>query len=219
MKLLLPVLLALTAMGFFGGRILATTAPQVLSWTYISCRSDGSIKAGFSWSPPDGQWLDVSLSPDFQGWSNARLTPGQDQRDWPGLRPNTTYYARVSTKVNGAWVRSNTLALTTLECQAPTSPDAATNLKAGGISCDRGRARVSFFWERHIFAQQWLDVSRDPNFSGWTNFLAGQGAIGFASIPLAPDTTYFARISTRSPSGGWLRSTLVTFHTKPCAPA
>jgi hypothetical protein len=221
MKLvLLRVVLLTTLAASVGAASAQSPSGAVLSVEFLACKEDGTVATSLKWSPADARWLDVSTSSGFEHWSNVRVTPGQSKHLWLGLSKSTTYYARVSSPASsGGWSRSNTVTFTTPSCHLPISPNAATNLTVGGQVCDRGKAHVSFTWTRYVSDQwynQWFDLSRDPNFSGWRGTNVGIGAVAFSNVKFEPDTTYYVRVSTNVGGGVWWRSGVVQFHTLAC---
>jgi hypothetical protein len=190
-----------------------------LSVEYQRCEEDGTVSVSFLWKPVGALWLDVSESSTFSGWANSALNPGQSKYLWTGLRTSTTYYARASSPTEQGWVASNTLAFATPVCNLSISPNGAKNLVASSEFCSNGLARVTLTWKRYTsggWHDQWLDVSTDPNFTGWANSRLGPGLIAWSGVPFEPDTTYYIRVNTYGSDGVWWPSGVVTFHTLEC---
>jgi hypothetical protein len=140
-----------------------------------SCQSNGLVSVRFVWSPSGWgpQWVDVSLSPSFNGWANVGpLGAGQNFVDFGNLLPNTTYFSRIATFA-GVFLISDPIAFVTGNCVGSFSPP--HNLRDDNLSSGAVRFRwdpgVNNFW-------YCLDVAPSVNSlvnlgPGWRNFGCG----------------------------------------------
>jgi hypothetical protein len=137
----------LLAIAFAAGRPTgANAAPagaaQGLTIYQYQCLSNGLVLARFAWAPSGWghQFLDVSLSSNFSGWSYAGpFGAGQNNHDWYNLEPNRTYFARVGTWI-GSWVHSDPISFHTPSC-AGGGFSAPTNLRSNVLSSSSMRVR------------------------------------------------------------------------------
>jgi hypothetical protein len=140
-----------------------------------SCQGNGLVSVRFIWGPSGWgpQWVDVSLSPTFNGWANAGpIGAGQNFIDFGNLLPNTTYFSRIATYA-GIFLISDPIAFVTGNCAGSFSPP--HNLRDDNLNNGAVRFRwdpgVNNFWYCLDVAESVQDLVNLVN--SWRNFACG----------------------------------------------
>ena len=140
-----------------------------------SCQGNGLVSVRFIWGPSGWgpQWVDVSLSPTFNGWANAGpIGAGQNFIDFGNLLPNTTYFSRIATYA-GVFLISDPIAFVTGNCAGSFSPP--HNLRDDNLNNGAVRFRwdpgVNNFWYCLDVAESVQDLVNLVN--SWRNFACG----------------------------------------------
>jgi hypothetical protein len=221
--LALPLLAAFTALS--GGTAFAN--PSGLFVNNEVC-SGGTVTSLLHWTPDSAGLQLVDLSSKNDNFTSAYSTAGpypsnRSQEELTQLKPNTSYYLRVSTLIGSELLRSPTLKYTTRSCgssggsSGTASPP--SNLQAAAISATAAR----FQWvpgreNRYFcldFARSAADLLNRQN--SWRNSGCGTTGNSHVVTNLACSTTYYTRVWT--PAGGGLYSPLRTVTTQSCASA
>jgi len=194
------------------------------------CAANGTVQAYLHWTPDSAGQQFVDLSARNDNFTSAYSTGGpytigQAQAQLTQLKPNTSYYLRVSTLLGTEFLRSATLKYTTRSCAgAPATPPTGTasppsNLQAAAFSATAarlqwvpGNGNVYFCVD---FAKSTSDLL---NLTGtWRNSGCGTTAYSHVVTGLSCGTTYYVRVWTSA--GGGLYSPLRTLKTYSCATA
>ncbi|HLF72560.1 MAG TPA: hypothetical protein VI759_10455 [Dehalococcoidia bacterium] len=204
-----------------------TTYPGATNLTAASqqCQTGGWVQATFAWAPSGlgTQFVDLTtVNANFAPFTYGNWGPlaaGQNSLTWPGLYPNTTYYARVNTLTATGWWPSQTLVFKTRsDCQTGTGP--ATGLNLVAQLCQSANYVIATFnWTPSSFGSQWVELtSLNKNFAAGT--YASWGPLSpsvttFGWPGLFSNTTYYVRVSTLT-AAGWAVSQTLTFTTITC---
>jgi hypothetical protein len=234
MRKLLSLGMALTLLLVFAALSADTASanPTGLLVNSEACAANGTVQAYLHWTPDSGgqQFVDLSGKNDnfTSNYSTGGpYTNGQTQAQLTQLKPNTSYYLRVSTLIGTQFLRSATLTYTTRSCGVSsgggsTSTGGATpptNLQAAAFSVTGarfqwvpGNGNVYFCVD---YAKNAVDlINFGPT---WRNSGCGTTSYSHVINNLACGTTYYARIWT--PAGGGLYSPVRTITTYSCANA